>query len=496
MHPRSFRLLVLLVVLPVLPLSGCGTTQTNLVTGESQRGAYTWPEEVQLGREADQQITAQYGLYDDARLTAYVERIGQAVLRTSAYSDPNVTPAEIRNTPFHFRVLDSPVVNAFALPGGYIYVTRGLLAHADNEAQLAVVLGHEIGHVLARHASRRAASAQLGQLGLFGAAILGGVLGGGNVAEGILNYGGVGVQLLFLRYSREDEREADRAGVAYAEFADYDAAQAADFFDTLERLSQQSESGIPSFLSTHPDPAEREQTIPQLAAQYDPQGTEVNADPFLDAIEGIILGDDPAQGYTEGSRFYHPELRFQFEVPSGWAVNNTPAAVVIQEPGGQAVLEFTFAQGSTAQEAARQFAAQQGVQIADQRNASVGGNNAVSLRGAANTQQGAVAFLTYFIEYGGNVYRFMGLTGANTFDRFGSTFNRAITSFERLSDPRYLNREPVRLAVARADRSAPFSSFLRGRPTPQGMSEEELAILNGVQLSAQVPSGAALKLPR
>ena len=199
-------------VLALLLVAGCGTTNRNLVTGESQRGAYNWQQEVQLGTEADQQITAQYGAYNNATVTAYVERIGQQVLSTSAYADPAQTPAEIRNTPFHFRVLDTPVVNAFALPGGYVYVTRGLLAHLENEAQLAVVLGHEIGHVLARHASRRAADAQLGQFGLLGAAVLGGVVGGGQVAQGILDYGGTGVQLLFLKNGRGDEREADRAG--------------------------------------------------------------------------------------------------------------------------------------------------------------------------------------------------------------------------------------------------------------------------------------------
>src|SRR5690606_14958355 len=168
--------------------SGCATT-TNYVTGEQQRTAYSWADQVQLGRQADQQIAAQFGIYDDPQLAAYVDQVGQSVLRTSAYSDPG-TPAEVRSTPFYFRVLDSPVVNAFALPGGYIYVTRGLLAHLDNEAQLAVVLGHEIGHVLGQHAAEQAASAQLGQFGLLGAAILGEVFVGQGVGQGVLEYGG------------------------------------------------------------------------------------------------------------------------------------------------------------------------------------------------------------------------------------------------------------------------------------------------------------------
>src|SRR5690606_41045245 len=143
MYPRLrfFAFAAILALVAPLGLTGCGQATTNLITGEQTRGAYTWQQEVELGREADQQVIAQFGLYDDQALQNYVNGLGQEVLRTSAHSQPE-TPAEIRNTPFHFRVLDSEVPNAMALPGGYIYVTRGLLAHLDNEAQLAVVLGH------------------------------------------------------------------------------------------------------------------------------------------------------------------------------------------------------------------------------------------------------------------------------------------------------------------------------------------------------------------
>jgi predicted Zn-dependent protease len=478
--------------LPMLALllAGCAS-QTNLVTGENQRAAYTWAQEVQIGREADQQVVAQFGLYDDAALAAYVNTIGQRVLAASAYG-METTPAEIRNTPFYFKVLDSPVVNAMALPGGYIYVTRGLLAHLENEAQLAMVLGHEVGHVLGRHISRRQAGAQLGQLGLLGAAILGQVVGGANVGQGIAQYGGAGLQLLFLRYSRDDEREADRAGVAYAELAGYDAATGADLFRALERISQVEGSSAPGFLSSHPEPGDRQVTIPQLAAQYD--GTAINGEAFLAQIEGVVLGDDPRQGFVENETFYHPDLRMQFDIPRGWRVNNMASAVQIVEPNGRAAIELTFAQESSADAAASALASQQGIQVSDRRNVSLG-SRAVRVEGAANTQQGQLGFVAYFIEDQGRVYRFTGIAPAAQYASYRSTMDGSIGSFRRLTDSRFLNRQPVRLDVTEAPRTASFSSFLQGRPTPYGMDATRLAIMNQVEPGTSVPAGTELKLP-
>ncbi len=488
----QLRLPALLVVVSLL--AGCGTTNTNFVTGEQQRGAYSWQQEVQLGTEADQQISAQYGLYDDAEVARYVERIGAEVLQTSAYKDES-TPVEVRNTPFYFRVLDSPAVNAFALPGGYIYVTRGLMSYLENEAQLAVVLGHEIGHVLGRHSSEQAARTQLSQLGLFGAAILGGVVGGGNVAEGILNYGGAATQLLTLKYGRGAEREADRAGVAYAEFAGYDAAQAARFFVALQRLSENSGSALPNFLSTHPNPDERAQTIPELAAQYDPQGTEVDAEQYLSVIEGIVIGEDPRQGFVEGNTFYHPELRFQLSFPTGWRTQNSPAAFVMGEPNGRAVVQLTLAQGSSARDAAQALTSQQGVRVSQSGAVSVGAGQGFRVEGSVAQQNGSLGFSATFVEYGGNVYQILGLTSLGAFDQYVGTFRGVAESFARLTSPRYLNREPVRLEVITLNRPSTLGSLLQGRPLPPGLTEEEIAIMNQVTLNETIPAGRFVKLP-
>ena len=490
-HARSAALVPLVVL-----LAACGTTNQNLITGENQRGAYSWQQEVQLGTEADRQIQAQFGLYDeDPALTAYVERVARDVLATSAYTDPN-TPAEIRNTPFYFRILDSPVVNAFALPGGYVYVTRGLMAFLENEAQLAVVLGHEVGHVLGRHSSEQAARAQLNQFGLLGAAVLGGVVGGGRVAEGILNYGGTGLQLLQFKHSRGAEREADIAGVAYAEFAGYEASEAARFFVALQRLGEQSGQNLPNFLSTHPNPGERAATIPQLA-ESDPrfQGTEVGAAEYLRMIGGIVLGEDPRQGFTEGNTFYHPELRFRFDYPQGWRTQNSPAAFVMGEPNGQAVVQLTLAQQQSAQAAAQALASQQGVQVQSSGGLSVNGNRAYRVEGAAQQQNGAIAFSATFIEYGGNVYQLLGLTSTAGFSRYRGLFRSVADSFVRLNDSRYLNREPTRLEVVTAPGGSSLQALLRNRTLPGGLTAEDVAIMNQVTLGQAIPAGQPIKLP-
>ena len=486
--------LVALVLLGT-SLSACGTANVNYVTGESQRGAYTWAQERQIGTEADQQIIAQYGIYDDAAVSTYVSSLAQEVLQTSAYTDPN-TPAEIRNTPFTFRVLDSPVVNAFALPGGFVYVTRGLLAYVENEAQLAVVLGHEIGHVLGRHSSQQAQRAQLGQLGVVGAAVLGGVIGGGRVANGIAQYGSQGAQLLLLSYSRDAERQADQAGVAYSEFAGYDAAEASQFFHSLKRISDESGQAIPTFQSTHPDPGEREQTILQLAAGPNMQGTEVNKAGYLQAIDGIVLGDDPRQGFAEGATFYHPQLRFSFDFPRGWQVQNSPQAVQIAEPNGRAAIQLTLVQQTSAAAAAQAFAAQQGVQSTGAQRTTIHGNAAAVVEGSAAQQQGTLRFTATFIEFGGSVYQILGIAPEASYPQFRGELQGAAQSFDRLTDSSILNRQPSRLDVTTTGRTATIQSLLSGKALPLGVTAEDVAIMNQVELTETLPSGSTVKLPK
>ena len=487
--------IVLILVASLFLLDGCAV-QKSPITGKKRAYGYTWAQEVQIGRESDPQIVAQFGLVDDQSLQNYVERIGEEILAVSHMRRADTDP-EFANTPFTFRVLDSPVVNAFALPGGYIYVTRGLLTHLNNEAQLAVVLGHEIGHVAARHASQRAASQQFGQLGLIAAAIGGQAVLGGSAAQNILDLGGTAAQLLFLKYGRDDERESDELGVDYAAQAGYKPSEGADFFTTLKRMSEASGQAIPSFLSTHPDPGNRYSNIIDMSQRWEQSANlEVDQQTFYNRIEGLVLGENPRQGFTRSGTFYHPDLKFRFPVPSGYQVINQATQVGLIEQNQKAIMVFTIAQDARSpRDAASELTNQQGIQVLDQGSTSVNGLNAYFVVGDAQTQSGTVRFANYNIEYNGTVYTFLGYTTQQLFAQYEDDFARTMRGFDRLTDSSILNIQPTTLRVVNASRSAPFRSFVPSN-LPEQFDAQELAILNQVELDTQIPAGTPLKLPR
>lgn len=497
--PRRALSILLILLVSVVP-TGCVTTGVNPVSGETRAYGYSWEEEVKIGKQADQQIQAQYGIYEDEQLQEYVDRVAQEVLAESHLRRSD-TPEKFRNTDFEFRVLDSPVINAFALPGGYVYLTRGLMAHLNNEAQLAVVLGHEIGHVAARHASQQAARQKLTQGLLLGGAVLGQVAFGGQTADRILGLGGTAAQLLSLSYSRDNERESDRLGVEYAVRAGYEASEGAAFFQSLERIQEQQDQTIPTWQSTHPDPGAREETIPKIAKEWqrrvETTASEVDQDAYYAALENIVLGKNPRQGYTEDDVFYHPELEFRFAVPAGWQVQNQPLQVALIAPEQEAYTLFGFSQEDTPQAAASAWAGQEGLTVVGSRRTDVNGYDAMRLIAEAQTQQGQqMRVLAYFIAYDDNVYQFQGVTTAERYGRYERAFERTMTSFDELNDPDKLDVQPTRLAIRPAPREGPFRTFAEEVPLPEGMSVTDLAILNQLEVDERVAEGRPLKLPK
>lgn len=478
-------------------VAGC-SIQKNPVSGTTRAFGYSWNQEVQIGREVDPEIVAQFGLYDDDNVADYVVEIGELILAESHMRRPD-TDSQFRETEFTFRMLDSPVINAFALPGGYIYFTRGMMAHLSNEAQFAVVMGHEIGHVAARHASQRALRQTLGQIAVVGGAVLGQEILG-LPGQTLLDLSSTAAQLIFLSYSRDNERESDALGVEYAALSDYDAAEGAALFTSLKRISEKYGQSIPNFVSTHPDPGEREQTIPRLAEEWRERGHEQtirNEDRYMEIINGMVFGEDPRQGFEEDGVFYHPNLAFRFDKPSGWELINQPSQVVLLSPEQRAVSIFRIdSRSSSPQQSVREVTADDNIQLVEEGAAVSSGEwEAYQAVAHATLEDGTPLTLhIYAVAYGDYIYRFLSYTERNQYPDFEGDFAQITNSFDSVTDQAILDTQPVRIHAFRADRSASFQSFLPD-PLPMDIDAHDVAIINQVELEDNIEEGRWLKIP-
>lgn len=320
------------IIMVLLGLAAGCTPVVNPATGELQYTSMSPAEEMRVGRAEHPRVLAQFGgAYADRKVQAYVTRVGEALVAVSELSDLDFT----------FTVLDSEIVNAFALPGGYVYVTRGLLALADDEAELAGVLAHEIGHVTARHTAQRYDRAQLGSIGAGLATVVGGVLLGDAGAQLGQQLGGLGAAAYVQSYSREQEFEADQLGVRYLTRAGYEPRAMASFLaklrakDELDRAAGRGGRGVPEFLASHPRAADR---VARAAREAGGGPGRLDRDAYLAAIDGLVYGSSPAQGFVRGRTFEHPELRVRFTAPEGFELANTPARVVGRDAAGRLLL--------------------------------------------------------------------------------------------------------------------------------------------------------------
>lgn len=315
------------LLLASLLLTSCGTTMVNPVTGQAERSVMSEEDEVAEGAKAHAEVLKEYGVYNNAAVQKYVTNLGQTLAAQSHRSQLQ----------WHFTVLDSPEINAFALPGGYVYVTRGIMAYMDSEADLAGVIGHEIGHVTARHGAQRATRQQTAGLGVFAASVLGAVLesqgfgGAGQLASQASQSVAAGY---IASYGREQELQADGLGAEYLSRTRYDPRNMVDVINVLknqERFAadQAKAEGRPvpsgsDWLASHPSNDQRLQAITALAAQYKDQAgyNDEGRERYLKLISGMTFGDSPAQGLTRGRNFYHEPLGIALTAPTGWYIQN------------------------------------------------------------------------------------------------------------------------------------------------------------------------------
>lgn len=454
---------------------------TNPVTGDREFMLVSEQQEISMGKEYDPQVVATYGVYDDAEIAAYISDIGQRI----------ATVSDRPGLPYEFKVLDSPVINAFAVPGGYVYFTRGILAYLNNEAEVVGVMGHEVGHIAARHSAKQISQQQIATIGLGVGSIL---------SDEVAKYAGLaqaGLGLLFLRFGRDAERQSDQLGVNYSTKLGYDATEMANFFGTLDKMSGGESGGLPGWFSTHPAPDERVQNVTRMAQEQQAKNPaanyEVNREKYLRKIDGMVFGEDPRQGYTEEGFFYHPELKFQFPVPADWQVVNTPSQVQIANSDQNAVILFQLAQQNTARAAADNFATQSNAQKVSDDAMRVHSLDAVRLVSDINSDDGVLRVVSYFIEYEGRVYLFHGLSNKLNFSRYGDTMENSMRGFNRLTNPQKINVEPNRIRIKTVAKTGTLENTLQSFGVAADKMELH-ALLNGIELNSTVSANSLIKV--
>lgn len=465
---------------------------TNPVTGKSQVSLLSEAEELAIGQQQDAEIRREMGVYDDAELQRYVTNIGLDLARTS--HRPNL--------PWTFTVVDNPAINAFALPGGYIYLTRGILAYLDDESELAGVLGHEIGHVTARHAvqayTRQAeANLALTVLSIFVPS-----------TQPFAQVGAGGLGVLFLKHDREAELEADRLGVEYESTAGWDPSGMPRFLATLARVDALSERGVPNWLSTHPAPGARVGKAEPVAGKFaSATATRVNRDQYQERIDGLVFGDNPKDGVVRGNVFLHPMLRIGLEFPDGWDVTNSPDAVLAQEPGTEHYMVLQeieqprgLRQGSGAQggqsiaDAAVAAMRKAGYTAVDGRLERINGLEAyVGLYRGNAKGKGKVQMRAAHIGMGGQIYVVAGFAPEAEFDRVDRELQPSLKSFRQLSANEAAQVRPNRVDFYVVRQGDSWQS-IAARQGKGIVTAATLAIMNDREVNVQPQPGDRVKI--
>lgn len=457
--------------------SSLASCAINPATGDTQLSLIGEGQEIEMGRQAHESVVGTMGLYQDESLQNFVSELGREMAAISERPD----------LPWTFGIVDEPGVNAFALPGGFVYVTRGILSHFNSEAQLAAVLGHEIGHVTARHSVNQMSRQQLASLGLGIGSIL-----SSEVAQfqGLIS---AGLQIAFLSFSREDERESDDLGLRYMTAVGYDPTEMPDVFRMLSSASGGEGAGPPEWLSTHPNPENREQRIQEQIAELEmnPDTLVVDRDEYMGRLDGMVFGDDPRNGWFQGSTFLHPELRFQMTFPRGWQTVNQRQQVLAQPQDGGAVAGLTLADASSPDEALRGFLQQEGLEAGPTERRRINGHSASWGRFAVQTEEAALGGLVAFVAYDGRVYQLMGYTSENQYGSYQDAFQQTFMSFDGLSDRDALSVEPKRIRIV----SLPGAMTLRefNERNPSTISLDRLAVINQVDPGQALAAGRLVK---
>ncbi len=484
------RLVVTLLVLALAPLGGCSV---NPATGErSFTGFMSTEDEQRVGAEQHPQLVKQFGgEYDNAKLEAYVQKVGSSL----------ATQTEMPELKYSFTVLDDELINAFALPGGYVHITRGLLALAENEAEMASVLGHELGHITARHAAQRYSQSMAANIGVGLLGVLGAVAG---LPTGTADIAGFGAQAYLQSYSREQELEADELGIRYMTRAGYDPAAMATFFRKLDAYTalQAALAGSPEsgdsfdIMASHPRTADRVEQAKKLAAAQSLANGRVDRDRYLAAINGLLYGDAPAQGVRRGRTFAHPGLGIAFEVPPGFVMFNGAKQVTARGPEGSLIIfDAAGADGGQSISSMTRYVASVGggrVRFGDVQPLSINGMEAATGATTVNTRAGAMDLRLVAIRDGKRIYRLVFITPPGMTTSLHEGMERTTYSFRRLSADEAAAIRPLRITVVTVASGDTPQSLAKRMATPLPL--ETFRVLNGLAASDGLKPGQKVKL--
>ncbi len=454
--------------------AGCAV---NPATGQRQFMLLSESDEIEMGRDADVQVTDAYGLYGSEELQAFVRGIGEDLAARS----------ERPQLPWSFKVVDDPIVNAFALPGGFIFITRGILASLNSEAELAGVLGHEIGHVTARHSASQLSRRQLQQFGL-------GV--GAAVSSDFASAAGVfsaGLQILNLKYGRGDESQSDELGVRYMSAAAYDPNALVGVFQALA-LASGGGGRLPEWQSTHPNPENREARIRELIASSGQEysGYTSRRDEYLRRLDGLVYGANPREGFFVGSLFRHPDMAFAMDFPIGWKTANQKSQVVGLAEDESAIVVLTLASEQKDLDSAMSgFLDQDDVDVGDVRRIPVNGLGALEALFEARTEDGTYRGRVLFVDHGGTIVRILGYSGATRWPDHESNVVNTARSFRPETDTEVLGIKPARLEIVRLPSRMTFREFAESYPS--NLDLETLTNLNRRTLDEVLEAGTLVK---
>lgn len=481
---------VFALILPLLSVAACST---NPATGEQSFTAFmSEQDELRVGAEEHPKILKEMGgVYDDPTIQTYVDWVGEKLAKVS----------DLPDLKFTFTVLNEPNINAFALPGGYVYITRGLISLAENEAEMASVLAHEIGHVTARHTAQRYSAAMATNIGLLGASILGQVFG---LPSDLNRVAGQVGHLYLQAYSRDQELESDMLAVRYMARAGYDPRALESFFRKLRQevsISQRSrgrpdEDPADNILSTHPRTADRIAQAIRLARVPPNADPRLGRDDFLARIDGMVWGDAPEQGVVRGRVFQHPDLKFRFEVPPGYYLSNSPAQVVAYGPDNTTIVFNQLAQKDAAQvsDIRAYVAGWGGGRLKGVERLTINGIEAATGSARINTSEGTRDVRLVAARFARDrIYRFLFLTPPDATAKHSEDLRRTTYSLRRMTDAEAAAVTALKLRVVTVNQGDTAEKLAAAMPI-EAFKIDWFRALNGMTPTDTLTPGEKVKI--